>query len=223
MQMVNWEKVGEPTKTTRAALSYDAVATAGVEVADTHGLDAVTMRRVAEQLGAGAMSLYRYVDSRDDLIALMVDRVSAEAVAPARTGDWRVDLAGAAQAIRRMNLRHPWLTRLTLSADAFGPNALAMTESVLGLLDGHGLDIDEMQDAWRTVLAFVSGYTAAEVRRPAAADAGSSLLRSAAAASKYPLTTKALLQPRTPADPQQTFDRHLGYVLDGLARPFFER
>lgn len=221
--MVNWEKVGEPTKTARAALSYDAVATAGVEVADTQGLDAVTMRRVAEQLGAGAMSLYRYVDSRDDLIALMVDRASAEAVALARTGDWRVDLTAAAQAIRQMNLRHPWLTRLTLGADAFGPNALAMTESVLTLLDGHDLDIDEMVAAWRTVMAFVSGYSAAEVRRPAAPNAGPSFLHSAVAAGKYPLATKALLRTPPATDPDEMFLRHLGFVLDGLAPTFFER
>ncbi|WP_163508307.1 TetR/AcrR family transcriptional regulator [Fodinicola acaciae] len=221
--MVNWEKVGEPARTARAALSYDAVAAAGVEVADTQGLDAVTMRRIAEQLGAGAMSLYRYVDSRDDLIALMVDRASAEAAVPARTGDWRVDLTGAAQAVRRMNLRHPWLTRLTLGADALGPNALAMTEAVLTLLDGHGLDIDEMQEAWRTVMAFVSGYVAAEVRRPPASDAEPSFLRTMLASGRYPLATKALLSAGPPADPDAAFRRHLGFVLDGLARTFFER
>lgn len=59
---------------TRVALSYPRIARAGMEIADREGLDAVSMRRVARQLEAGAMSLYRYVESRDELIQLMADR-----------------------------------------------------------------------------------------------------------------------------------------------------
>lgn len=231
--MVNWEKAGRPARAARAALSYDAIATAGIEVADGQGFDAVTMRKVADHLGAGAMSLYRYVDSRDDLLDLMADRVSAEAIAPPRTGDWRADLTGAAHILRDVTLRHPWLTRHATTAGGFGPNTVTMTESTLTLLDGYGLDIDEMLDVWRTLVAFVQGYASAEAQRleahrrraeQAAADGdetGPSYLDTVAASGRYPLASRALLGPKRPVDPQQTFDRRLGYLLDGLAHTFF--
>lgn len=230
--MVNWEKVAQPAKAARAALSYEAIAVAAIEVADTQGLDAVTMRKVAEHIGAGAMSLYRYVDSRDDLITLMVDRVSAEAIAPPPTGDWRADLTEAAHRIRQVTLRHPWLARHALNAEDFGPGTLAMTESTLALLDGHGLDTGDMLDAWRTLLAFVQGHAFAEARRHEArqrrADGsetgpGPSFLDQAAESGEYPLSTRALLEAVRHADPRDAFDRRLGHVLDGLAQAFFER
>ncbi|MBA6441751.1 TetR/AcrR family transcriptional regulator [Streptomyces sp. GMR22] len=231
--MVNWEKVAQPAKAARAALSYEVIATAAIEVADAQGLDAVTMRKVAEHIGAGAMSLYRYVDSRDDLITLMVDRVSAEATAPPPTGDWRADLTAAAHRIRQVTLRHPWLARHALNAEDFGPGTLAMTESTLALLDGHGLDSGEMLDAWRTLLAFVQGHAFAEARRHEArqrrADEsetgapGPSFLDKAAESGEYPLSTRALREAPRPTDPRDAFDRRLGHVLDGLAQAFFER
>ncbi|MBP8531997.1 TetR/AcrR family transcriptional regulator [Streptomyces sp. MK37H] len=231
--MVNWEKAAQPAKATRVDLSYEAIATVAIEVADAEGLDAVTMRKVAEHIGAGAMSLYRYVDSRDDLITLMADRVSAEAIAPPPTGDWRADLTEAAHRIRRVTLRHPWLARHTLKAEDFGPGTLAMTESTLALLDGHGPATGDMLDAWRTLLAFVQGHAFAEARRAEARQRrahrsetgapGSSFLDKAAESGEYPLATRALRESPRPTDPRDDFDRRLGYVLDGLAQAFFER
>lgn len=236
--MVNWEKAAQPAKAARAALSHEAIATAAIEVADGQGLDAVTMRKVAEHIGAGAMSLYRYVDGRDDLIILMADRVSAEAIAPPPTGDWRADLTEAAHRIRQVTLRHPWLARHALNAEDFGPGTLAMTESTLALLDGHGLDTGDMLDAWRTLLAFVQGHAFAEARRHEArrhearqrrTDAsetgapGPSFLDKAAESGEYPLSTRALREAPRPPDPQDAFDRRLGHVLDGLAQAFFDR
>ncbi|MFD7917784.1 TetR/AcrR family transcriptional regulator [Streptomyces sp. NPDC059740] len=228
--MVNWERAGRPARAARAALSYELVVTAAVEVADAQGLDAVTMRKVADHVGAGAMSLYRYVDSREDLLDLMVDRVSAEAVAPAPTGDWRADLAAAAHRVRDLTLRHPWLTRHALAAEDFGPNTLALTESSLALLDGHGLTIEEMLDVWRTVLAFTQGHACAEARRrgavPRAARGGRaagrvSLLDRAAESGEYPLSSRALRGEQEPEDPGGAFERRLHHVLDGLAQAYF--
>jgi AcrR family transcriptional regulator len=231
--MVNWEKVGRPPRAARSALSFEVIAIGGIELADRDGLDAVTMRKVADRIGAGAMSLYRYVDSRDDLIDLMVDRVSAEAVAAPPTGDWRADLTAMALTIRQIALRHPWLARQVPTADAFGPGTIAMTESHLSLLDGHGFDIDQMLDIWRTVLAFVQGYAHAEARRleagrrggardagPEAAAAPSYLDR-VAESGGYPLTSRALRGSGGRAEPERAFDRRLGFLLDGLAGTFF--
>ena len=116
-----WERVDKSEQRTRVALSYPRITRAGMEIADREGLGAVSMRRVARQLEAGAMSLYRYVESRDELIELMADHAYAEFPAAPRSGDWRADLAEAARRIRRTILKHPWLGGQPVPRTGLGP------------------------------------------------------------------------------------------------------
>jgi AcrR family transcriptional regulator len=94
-------RVGRPAERSRAELTSVAIA-----VADRDGLDAVSMRRVAAELGTGPASLYRYVASRDDLLDLMADSVAAEFELTGRTGDWLADLLGVGWQAREIMLRH---------------------------------------------------------------------------------------------------------------------
>ncbi|WP_309237259.1 TetR/AcrR family transcriptional regulator [Actinomadura sp. BRA 177] len=144
----------------RPAYSRAQITGAAIRIADADGLDAASMRRIAADLGTGAMSLYRYVPSRDDLIELMIDHVLLEADVPERpTGDWRADLTLIAENTRRMWLRHPWLAGLQRPRATFGPNRMRLLEFAFGALD-VGFPIDEIF----ILLDMLNGYVERVVR-----------------------------------------------------------
>jgi AcrR family transcriptional regulator len=224
--MVIWERVEKAGQPSRASLSYERITKAAVELADADGIDAVSMRRVAAKLNAGAMSLYRYVESRDDLIELMADAVYGEAVQSERTGDWRADLGAWAGLSREIALRHPWLVAQATTRGAFGPNMLAMMESTLNLLDGHGLSGAQMIDLWATVQSFVQGHVLEELaaqrerQRTGLTDDQwreqvGPHLEKAIATGRYPRLAQVFGEHRP--ENTEAFDRRLELLLDGLA------
>ncbi|GII57721.1 TetR family transcriptional regulator [Planotetraspora thailandica] len=121
----------EPYSPRRQAMSLERVARAAVAVADAEGLDALSMRRVAAELGSGTTSLYRHIRNRDELLDLMVDVVRDEVPALSLSGDWRADLAAHAHAQRALMLRHPWLGTLLMIRPALGPNSLRQMNEAL--------------------------------------------------------------------------------------------
>jgi AcrR family transcriptional regulator len=93
-----------------AALSRDQIADTALAIADAEGIDAVSIRRIARELRSGAMSLYHYFDSRDELLELMADKIAAEMVVPGGLpDDWRAALKAIAARSRAAFSRHPWL------------------------------------------------------------------------------------------------------------------
>jgi AcrR family transcriptional regulator len=106
------------------SLSLDDIAAAAVDLADEHGLDAVTMRSVGTAVGVSAAGLYRYVTSRDELVGRMVDRLSAEVVHPPPTGDWVADLTLAAEEQLRVFRAHSWMAQAVGSLRHLGPYVL---------------------------------------------------------------------------------------------------
>jgi AcrR family transcriptional regulator len=113
-------------------------------MADRQGIEAVSMRTLAVQLGVGAASLYRYVDRKDELIDLMVDAVMGDDLQFELRGDWRQDLRSFARGLRAMTMRHPWVAVHGAGRRNLGPNTARRYEQVLGAIDGLGLEIDEM-------------------------------------------------------------------------------
>jgi AcrR family transcriptional regulator len=107
-----WFRPERPQRGARPALSREEITRIAIELADTHGLEAVSMRRIAAKLGAGATSLYWYVSSKDDLYELMVDEVVGEIRVPVPSGDWQYDLREIARAIHAMLQRHRWMVLL---------------------------------------------------------------------------------------------------------------
>ncbi len=215
----------------RSALSRSRIARAGVELADTEGLAAVSMRKVAERLGAGTMSLYRHVASRDELIALMVEEVYAGVSGTVRTDDWRQGLGHAAHQIRATVTSHPWLAGRSVPRLGLGPSLLGMLESTLALLDGYGLTVDEMLDVLGTIQAFVQGYVLEELAEQGASRATGltksgvqqrqeSRVREIAASGRYPQFVRVVTEAEDDPDADRVFERRLYYVLDGLA-PIF--
>ncbi|MFJ8312698.1 MULTISPECIES: TetR/AcrR family transcriptional regulator [unclassified Streptomyces] len=158
-----WERLERPPAAARTALSHRRIAEVAVAVADAEGFAAVTMRRLATELGVAPMAAYRYVSGKDDLWALMVDQVSAETAPGGAEGGWREVLRGHALRTRTMMLNHPWLAQLPAPLFALTPNRMAAAERQLAALDGHGLDPDTMMAAFRAVSSFVHGSTQSEV------------------------------------------------------------
>lgn len=152
----------------RPAYSRVQITEAAIRIADADGLEAASMRRIAAELGTAAMSLYRYVPSRGDLIELMADHVLAEMDIPRRpSGDWRADLTLIAESTRAMWLRHPWLAGLDGTRALLGPNRLRLLEFAIGALD-VGPPIDDVI----TLIDMLNGYVQHVVRSEIAASRG---------------------------------------------------
>jgi AcrR family transcriptional regulator len=141
----------------RPRLTTDAIALAAIVLADAEGLDAVSMRRVAERLGVAAMSLYRYVPGKAGLLDLVVDRVCAEVEPVPRRGGWRTRLERVAVANRNLFVRHPWLLDVFPGRPPLGPGVIGKYERELRALAGSGLGDVELDLVLSAVLAYVRG------------------------------------------------------------------
>ncbi|AKU16331.1 TetR/AcrR family transcriptional regulator [Luteipulveratus mongoliensis] len=144
----------------RSGVSLEAVTEAAVTVADADGLEAVTMRRVAQEVGIGAMSLYTYVPGRPELVELMLDsaasRVYADRPLPADQGGWRAGIEYVVWS-NWDNLReHPWVTDVPPGRPLLGPGVSIKFEHEIQPLDGIGLDDHAMNHLLTTVLSMTS-------------------------------------------------------------------
>lgn len=156
-----WERMERPASAPRALLSLDRIAAAAVEIADEEGAAAVTMRRLATKLGVAPMAAYRHVAGKDDLWALMVDRVSRRLAAPDDAAGWREVLRSFALQTRELMLAHPWMGSIPLIS--LTPSRMTVAERQLAALAACGLDADSMMAAFRTVNSYVHGSTQAEI------------------------------------------------------------
>ncbi|HEX4305200.1 MAG TPA: TetR/AcrR family transcriptional regulator C-terminal domain-containing protein [Solirubrobacterales bacterium] len=206
------------------------IAAAAVRLADADGIEAVSMRALAGTLGVGATSLYRYVESKEEVIDLMVDHAFGIDFHFEPSDDPRANLARFARAMRSLLLAHPWMAVHGAGRPTLGPHVLAMIEAVLGSIDGLGLEIDAMLLAVGTIDAFVrgrvldqlaeqeairrSGFTQEEwLERMEPWMAG--ILEN----ERFPLVKRVVIDARTPHDPdriEMQFEGGLEQVLDGL-------
>jgi AcrR family transcriptional regulator len=144
-------------------LGYASITQAAMRLADRGGLDALSMRTLAERLGCGTMSLYRYVRGKDDLHDLILDAAFGEiAVAKAVSSDWRRDLSKVFGATRVVMLKHPWLATLLITRPAIGPNYLRWFEFLMEATAAPNRDVLTQVRMIGTVWAFVSGSVAYE-------------------------------------------------------------
>jgi AcrR family transcriptional regulator len=154
---VIWDRPERATRGPAPSLSRQEITAAAIVLADTQGIEAVSMRTLGVQLGVGAASLYRYVDRKDELIDLMVDAVMGDDLHFEARGDWRSVLRSFARGLRAMTLRHPWVAIHGAGRRNLGPNTAWRYEQVLGAIDGLGLDIDQMLVMVETLDAFIRG------------------------------------------------------------------
>ncbi|WP_199439375.1 TetR/AcrR family transcriptional regulator [Umezawaea beigongshangensis] len=147
-----------------AGLSRDLVVSAAVEVLDGHGLGALSMRKLAAQLGVAPMSLYWHVPTKDALLELALDAVHGE-VAPVPAGvPWRETVPALLAGTRALFRRHPWLAALQGRYPNIGPRALALTESLLAALRADGMSVAEAGRAASTLTSYAVGFVVAELK-----------------------------------------------------------
>lgn len=230
-KMLLWMRPQRASRGRQPTYSRDQIADAGIKLADLEGLEAASMRRVAAEIGTRATSLYRYVRSKEELLDLMVDRVTGERGVPKPTGRWREDLRTIGHHMRAMVKAHPWMISIPIFRSALGPNSLALFEATLEALDNHGLSTDEMLVIATALSTFTRGYASAEFAEQQT-EAQSGLSREQWMASqtqyaevlrktgKYPLFMRMADEARLPHDPQlmqQGFEQSLECLLNGIA------
>ncbi|MFC9926656.1 TetR/AcrR family transcriptional regulator [Streptomyces sp. NPDC127190] len=145
-----------------SGLDRERITAASVRLLDAEGLAKFSMRRLAGELNVTAMSLYWYVDTKDDLLELALDAAFGELRLPDPDGaeepDWRAQLRDLAAGYRALLLRHPWLSRLAGQYLNIGPNALAFSRTVQRVVRRTGLPAHRVMSAISAVFQFVYGY-----------------------------------------------------------------
>jgi AcrR family transcriptional regulator len=134
-----------------------------VSLADREGLDALTMRRLGTELGVEAMSLYKHVPSKDQLLDDLVDLVFGEVSAPAQMGPWKQAMREHAQSVRTVLRRHTWAIGLLEKRGARGAAALSYVDSTLGALRSGGFSLEDAAHAFWLLDSFVYGHVLQEV------------------------------------------------------------
>jgi AcrR family transcriptional regulator len=214
----------------RPGYSRAQIIQVAVGIADAEGIDAATMRRIGQELGTGAMSLYRYVPKRDHLIDLMLDAVLGEIELPEQpSGDWRADLSLVAHQTRAVGLRHPWQATLA-RRPTLGPHSLRVYDFALHALDGFGLHIDEMTSLSGMVGDYVASAVREEIgwldqarhtgmdRRQWMAEYVGPYVGQVVESGKYPRFNRTIREGRiSHMSPDARFQYGLNHVLNGIA------
>jgi AcrR family transcriptional regulator len=241
-----WQRAPyRPARRRREPISRDAIVAAAIQLLDREGLAALSMRRLAEELGAGAASLYWHVGSKDGLLDLVLDEVIGEGKVPDPDPDrWPEQLKQVARDQRAASLRHPWLVRVSIGRIPMGPNALRYTERILAILRAGGLPPHLAVQGYLLLIATVNGFTIDETgvgdspapapapavgaapatgtpltdpdRRQQVADMARDYVASLPA-TQFPNMT-ALADEFALADPDERFDLLIDIFVDGLSR-----
>lgn len=149
----------------RSRRSLSDVVDGAVTLADASGLDALTIRSLAEALGISAMSMYTHINTRDDLLVLMADTAHARmALPPFGRAGWRARVTRVAESNRQLFVTHPWLLHVTDQRVALGPGTIAKYDHELHAFDGTGLTDVDRDAALTFVLNFVAAGAAAQLR-----------------------------------------------------------
>ena len=191
------------------------------------------MRSLDAALGVCATSHYRYVESKEEVVDLMVDHALGADLQFDTDADPRRSLAAFARGMRRMLLAHPWMAIHGVGRPTLGPNTLDMVERLFTAIDGVGLEIDEMLLAVGTLDAYVRGRVLDQLaEQEAIRRSGLSQeqwlermepwMGGIIEGGRYPLVTRIVIDARAPHDPdriEKSFEGGLERVLDGLLAP----
>jgi AcrR family transcriptional regulator len=154
----------EPPPPRRPRFTREQIAATAIRIADTEGFEAVSMRRLATELGVATMSLYHYVRTKDELLALLMDEIMGEVVVPpdeALPGEWRAALTVVARRSRDAMRRHPWMLDVT-DHPALGPNSVRHFDQTLQAVASLPLPLADRLDIVAAVDEYVFGTCVAE-------------------------------------------------------------
>jgi AcrR family transcriptional regulator len=233
-----WQRLPDrPSRRRREPISREAIVKAAIDLLDREGLPALSMRRLGDELGAGAASLYWHVGSKDGLLDLVLDEIIGEQQVPdPDPARWQEQLKEVARHQRRVSLRHPYVVRISIGRIPMGPNALQYSERVLGILRAGGLPPRLAVQGYLVLIATVNGFTVDETgvdddgpagpdgnappsdpaRRQEAADMARDYVASLPA-EQFP-NMVALADEFAFADADERFEMLIDIFVDGLAR-----
>lgn len=224
----------------RPRFNREQITAAVLKIADSEGFDALTMKRIADELDCGTMTLYYYVRTKADLVTLMHDAILAEILLPQLPAGWREAVSAIARRTRDVLLAHPWSVA-SLNGALFGPNAMRHVEQSLAALDAIELDTAEKLAFWGIVDDYVFGSalrTVESLTHAAMAENNPTLVADAMTFGRQQLATgqfprlatldrkqpvhKHVTRDRKSSHPMATaqsaqFERGLKAILDGLA------
>ncbi|MFD8434533.1 TetR/AcrR family transcriptional regulator [Streptomyces microflavus] len=170
-----WLDRRTPSRTRRtespAGLDRNRITEASVRLLDAEGLAKFSMRRLAAELDVTAMSLYWYVDTKDDLLELALDAVYAEIAPPREDADWRERLRDLARSYRELLVRHIWISPLAGTFLNIGPNSVLFSYAVQDVIRATGLPLERQTGALSAVFQFVYGFGTVEGHFKARCDA----------------------------------------------------
>jgi AcrR family transcriptional regulator len=234
-----WQRMPERHGRRRSEpISREAIVAAAIRLLDREGLAALSMRRLAEELGTGAASLYWHVGSKDGLLDLVIDELIGEEEVPdADPARWQEQLKEVARAQRALSLRHPYLVRIVIGRIPMGPNALRLTERMLAIMRAGGLPPRLAVQGYLALIATVNGFTvdetgvedaapgaqpagAAQRSDPASVQERANMVRDyvgSLPAGQFPHMV-ALADEFAFADPGERFEVLIDIFVDGLAR-----
>ncbi|MEV5592598.1 TetR/AcrR family transcriptional regulator [Streptomyces sp. NPDC052496] len=228
-----WGDRGRPSRGPKPALSLDRITRTAIALADTGGLAAVSMQRIAGELNFTKMSLYRYVPGKTELVALMIDTAMGAPPALHTDAGWRAALRAWAESLSAVLHRHPWLLSATMGPRVMGPNELGWTESALTALADTGLNGAEQLDA----VVVVNGHIRALAQIATSMGVGSTRTQGAAhgatrnpeqamsaalnellagRSDRYPALTAAVASSAVGDSRDQALEFGLERILDGL-------
>ncbi|WP_084073451.1 TetR/AcrR family transcriptional regulator [Demequina sp. NBRC 110052] len=206
----------------RAKLSKERIVDAAMELADRHGVEALTIRALAAELGSKPMTLYTHVDGKETLLDLMVERVFSEIDLPPEGLEWREAIRTRCRSARVVLVRHPWAVPLLESRRSPGPELLRHHEAMLATLERGGLSLPLMAHGYAILDSFVYGFAIEEANLP---DLGGDGLSEAAAdiaqafmTGEYPQLTRLAMEHVAQPDYSfgASFDVGLDMILAGL-------
>lgn len=222
-----WSRGGEARP---SGLSREAIVAAALEIADDEGLEAVSIRRIATKLEARPMSLYSHIETKADLVDLMVDEVMGESVLPgAVPEDWREALRQIAQRTRAAARAHPWVIATAFRRPLLGPKALRHIDQSLAAVATLPLPFDRKRAVLLSVDTYTLGYVRWEVLSPhgknpcaQAEDVPShdqidAYLREQAASGEYPHLAAIAGTDLTYGVKAESFEVGLDWLLAGIA------
>jgi AcrR family transcriptional regulator len=231
-----WQRTpARPSKRRRDPISKDAIVAAAIRLLDREGLTALSMRKLADELGTGAASLYWHVGSKDGLLDLVLDEVIGEGKIPDPDPEhWQEQLKQIARDQRAASHRHPWVVRVSIGRIPMGPNALRYSDRILAILRAGGLPPQLAVQGYLLLIATVNGFTidetgvddstaAADSPRPIdpadlqqVADMARDYIASLPA-TQFPNMT-ALADEFAFSDPDERFELLIDIFVDGLSR-----
>jgi AcrR family transcriptional regulator len=216
--------MSHPNAEPRARLSRDRVLAAAIALADAGGLESLSMRKLGVELGVEAMSLYRHVANKGDLLDGMIDGVFGEIDLPTSGTDWRAALRRRAISAREVLSRHRWAIGLMESRSTPGPATLRHHDTVIGTLRAAGFSVVMTAHAYSLLDSYIYGFAMQEPNLPF--DTGEETAELAQkimaqfASGQYPhlteLAVEHVMQPGY--DYGHEFEFGLDLILDGLER-----